>query len=319
MAPSTPPPPARRLLAAFTMASTSCRVISPFASSRIAFPNEIFISQSLSRRPAECASAQEVNVQVKDGLSGAGANVEDGAVSLLDLALSGDHGGGQMAAADDFGVTAFRFFQSCKMAFGDDEHMGRRLRINVFKREDVFIFENSFRRNLAANDAAEEAIGIGHSCVTCRNDNKSMARLASCTKGPRLMVFGCQIAKGLRIDIPGAFKGIVQVSQHEVCEEEKHGSNRDGDETKRQVAKRKKEKQKENGRGCDRDEEEKRARNAFGAEGKALVTVSAGLMRDLEQMLVGPAFGIVLGMDVDDAGNDRRKKLVGALCILALG
>jgi hypothetical protein len=27
----------------------------------------------------------------------------------------------------------------------------------------VFIFENFFRRNLAVNDAAEEAIGIGHS------------------------------------------------------------------------------------------------------------------------------------------------------------
>jgi hypothetical protein len=31
----------------------------------------------------------------------------------------------------------------------------------------VFIFENFFRWNLAANDAAEEAIGIGHSWVTC--------------------------------------------------------------------------------------------------------------------------------------------------------
>lgn len=81
---------------------------------------------------------------MKDGLTSAGANVQDGAVSLLDLALSGDHGSRQMAAADDFGVTAFRFFQSCKMPFGNDKHMGRRLRVNVFKREDVFIFEHFF-------------------------------------------------------------------------------------------------------------------------------------------------------------------------------
>jgi hypothetical protein len=108
-----------------------------------------------------------VNVQVKDRLSSARANVEDGAVSLLDLALAGDHGSGQMAAADDFGVSAFRFFQSCKMPFGNDEHMGRRLWINVFKRKDVFIFENFLRWNLAANDSAEEAIGISHSWVTC--------------------------------------------------------------------------------------------------------------------------------------------------------
>ena len=102
-------------------------------------------------------------MQVKDGLSGAGANIQHGAVSLLDLALAGDHGSGQMAAADNFGVSTFGFLQSCEMPFGNDEHMGRRLRINVFKREDVFIFENLFRRNLAANDAAEEAIWISHS------------------------------------------------------------------------------------------------------------------------------------------------------------
>ena len=106
-------------------------------------------------------------MQVKDGLSGAGTNVEDGAVSLLDLALAGDHGSGEMAAADDFCVTAFRFFQSCKMPFGNNQDVRRRLRINILKREDVFIFENLFRRNLAANDAAEEAIRVSHSWVTC--------------------------------------------------------------------------------------------------------------------------------------------------------
>ena len=106
-------------------------------------------------------------MEVEDGLSGAGSDVQDGAVSVLDIALAGDVGGGQMAAADDFSVRTFRFFQSGEMTFGDDEHMGRRLRINVFKGEDVFIFEDFLRRNLAANNAAEEAIGIGHSWVTC--------------------------------------------------------------------------------------------------------------------------------------------------------
>jgi len=131
------------------------------------------------------------------------------------------------------------------------------------------------------------------------------------------MVFGCQISKGLRIDIPGAFKRVVEVSQHEVCEEEKHGCNRDGDESKRQVVKGKKEKQKENGRGCDRNEEKKSARNAFGAEGEAFVTVSAGLIRDLEQMLVGPAFRIILGMDLDDAGDDRGKQFLSVRSVSA--
>jgi len=90
------------------------------------------------------------------------ANVEDGAVSLLDLALVGDHRGGQMAAADDFGVSWLRFLQPCKMAFGNDEDVGRRLGIDVFECKNVLIFEHLLRWNLATNDAAEEAIGIGH-------------------------------------------------------------------------------------------------------------------------------------------------------------
>ncbi len=43
-------------------------------------------------------------MEVEDGLSGAGADVEDGAVSLLDVALAGDLSGGEVAAADEFGV-----------------------------------------------------------------------------------------------------------------------------------------------------------------------------------------------------------------------
>ena len=44
-------------------------------------------------------------MQVEDGLSGTGADVEDGAISVLDVALAGDLGGGEMAAANDFGVS----------------------------------------------------------------------------------------------------------------------------------------------------------------------------------------------------------------------
>jgi hypothetical protein len=51
-----------------------------------------------------------VDVEVEDGLSGAGAHVEDGAVSLLDLALAGDVGGGKVTAANDFGVGSLSLF-----------------------------------------------------------------------------------------------------------------------------------------------------------------------------------------------------------------
>jgi hypothetical protein len=100
-------------------------------------------------------------VEVEDGLSGAGADVEDGAVSLLDVALAGDLGGGEVAAPDDFGVAGLSLFQSGKMLLGNDEDMGGRLCVDVFKGEDVFVLVNSLGGNLAAEDAAEKAVGGG--------------------------------------------------------------------------------------------------------------------------------------------------------------
>ena len=56
-------------------------------------------------------------MEVEYGLSGAGADVEDGAVSLFDVALAGNLGGGEVTAADEFGISGLGFFQSSKMLF----------------------------------------------------------------------------------------------------------------------------------------------------------------------------------------------------------
>jgi hypothetical protein len=115
-----------------------------------------------------------VDVEVEDGLSGAGADVEDGAVSLLDVALARDLGGGEVAAANDFGVGGFRFFQSGKMFLGNDEDMCGRLCVDVLEGEYIFIFVNFLGGNLAAEDAAEEAIRISHGWVTPAENNNTM-------------------------------------------------------------------------------------------------------------------------------------------------
>jgi hypothetical protein len=99
---------------------------------------------------------------MEDRLSGAGADVEDGAVSLLDVALARDLCGGQMAAADDFGVSGLGLLQSGKMFFGNDKDVRGGLRFDVFEGEDVFVLVNFFSRDFAADHAAEQAIGIGH-------------------------------------------------------------------------------------------------------------------------------------------------------------
>src|ERR1700722_14604476 len=68
----------------------------------------------LSRGPGERAAAGGGEVGGEYGLAGAGADGEDGAVSLLDVALASDLGRGEMATADDFGVGRLGFFWSSK-------------------------------------------------------------------------------------------------------------------------------------------------------------------------------------------------------------
>jgi len=108
------------------------------------------------------ATADKVYVKMEDGLSGAGADVENGAVTVLDFARTGDICSNEMAASDEFGIGQFSFFQSREMFLGHDEDVRGRLRIDVFEGEDMFVFVHFFRRDFSSNDAAEDAIGIVH-------------------------------------------------------------------------------------------------------------------------------------------------------------
>ncbi len=98
-------------------------------------------------------------MEVEDGLSGAGADVEDGAVSLLDVALAGDLGGRKVTTSDDFGVGDLGFFQSSKMFLGNDEDVRGSLRVDVFESEDVLVFVNFLGGDFTADNAAKEAVG----------------------------------------------------------------------------------------------------------------------------------------------------------------
>ena len=96
-------------------------------------------------------------MEVENGLSGAGADVEDGAVALLEVALAGDVGGGEVAAADEFSVGGLGFFQPSKMFPGNDEYVRGSLWLDVFESEDVVVLVDFFRWNFAAEDSAEQA------------------------------------------------------------------------------------------------------------------------------------------------------------------
>jgi hypothetical protein len=109
-----------------------------------------------------------VDVEVEDGLSGAGADIEDGAVSLLDVALAGDLSGGEVTAADDFGVGGLGFFQSGKMFFRNDENVRGGLRVDVFEGKNVVVLVNFLGGDFTAEDTAEKAVSVGHGGFTWR-------------------------------------------------------------------------------------------------------------------------------------------------------
>jgi len=97
-------------------------------------------------------------VQVENGLSGSGTDVEHGAVAILDAALSRDVGGSQLASADQVSVLSRSLLQSANVLLGNDQHVRGGLRIDIFERVGMLVLVNLFGRNFSTNDAAEQTV-----------------------------------------------------------------------------------------------------------------------------------------------------------------
>jgi len=103
----------------------------------------------------QVAAADEVHVEMEDGLARTRADVQYSAIAILDGALASDVSGGQMATADEFGVLGLCVFQTGEMFLGNDENVSWPLRVEIFEGEGVFIFIDFLRWHFAADDAAE--------------------------------------------------------------------------------------------------------------------------------------------------------------------
>jgi hypothetical protein len=101
-------------------------------------------------------------MQMENRLSSPRTDIEYGAVPLFNVALTGDVSGSEMAAPDDFGIIGPGLFQSVKMFLRNDQNVRGRLRADVFKSENVVVLVHLPRGNLAAKDAAEQAIRVAH-------------------------------------------------------------------------------------------------------------------------------------------------------------
>jgi len=110
---------------------------------------------ALPWRPGQRASADQVNVQMKNGLSRAWSHVEHGAISVLDRTVARNLCRRQVAAPYQLRVFGRGLFEAGNVSFRDDQHVRRSLRIQIFKSKRVFVFKDFFGWHFAANNPTE--------------------------------------------------------------------------------------------------------------------------------------------------------------------
>ena len=104
------------------------------------------------------ASAEEVEVEVFDGLAAVGAGVDDEAVALGEVLLAGDFGGGLQELAEERGVGGFAVGHGGDVVFGDDEDVSGGLGVDVREGEGLVVFVEAGYGDGAGGDFAEEAV-----------------------------------------------------------------------------------------------------------------------------------------------------------------
>jgi hypothetical protein len=112
----------------------------------------------LSRRPLQVSASEQVHVQVKDGLSGARADVKHGSIAILDAALPSNLRRRELAFPDQLGVLGHGFFQPVNVLLGDNQDMGWSLGINIVERVGMLVFVDFLGRDFPANDAAKQTV-----------------------------------------------------------------------------------------------------------------------------------------------------------------
>src|SRR5712691_4864345 len=118
----------------------------------------------LSRRPAQAAAADEVQVDMEDGLAGVAVRVEHGPETAGgDPAILRDGGGPPNDFTDDLIIVRRQFVERRDVALRHDEDVRGCLRIDVVEGEQAVVFVDDGRRNLAFDDLAEETVWHVHS------------------------------------------------------------------------------------------------------------------------------------------------------------
>jgi hypothetical protein len=101
-------------------------------------------------------------VDVEHGLTRVRPGVDHHAVTTLQNPLfSGQLPGGQKECPHELGVGLLEVGDTREMSPGNDENVGRRLRVNVPEGEELGGLQDDIRRDLTLRDATEKTTGVG--------------------------------------------------------------------------------------------------------------------------------------------------------------
>ena len=114
----------------------------------------------LAGRPAEIPATQQVQVKMKDGLPGAAAIVEDGAIAGEQMAFGGQFRRDMQQFSQEGFIRMRSVVQSRKMFTRTNEEVCGRLRIDVFKGKDIVIFVNELGRDFLCADFTKDAVWV---------------------------------------------------------------------------------------------------------------------------------------------------------------
>src|SRR5262249_362400 len=109
-------------------------------------------------RPLEIPAAEQVKVQVRHGLAGTFLAVQNETVAIIQAELLGQLGRDNVQVAEQLGVGLGDLVVRGDDLARDDEHVGRRLCIDVAEGEAAVVLVNDLGRDLLVDDLLEKVI-----------------------------------------------------------------------------------------------------------------------------------------------------------------
>ena len=128
----------------------------------------------------KAASRQQMQMDVEDRLTCFAIRVEHRPVAAIGVAVfPGDLRSRAMHGPNEAVVVRRQIVQRGDVSSRDDQHMQRRLRVDVFDRDQLIVLMHELSRNLAADDLAEETVGLSRSITAVRGMPCKSARTRS--------------------------------------------------------------------------------------------------------------------------------------------